>query len=88
MKVFDASVCGSEHSIMIYYFSKLMQVRIGYCFFVGIQPISLTHFNTLAKNVSKNLLKFCPKLKMLIRFGVGGGGVGGGGKTKDKLSCN
>lgn len=44
-------------------------------FFVGIQPISLTHFNTLAKNVLKNLLKFCPKLKMLIRFGVGGWGV-------------
>lgn len=55
-------------------------------FFVGIQPISLTHFNTFAKNVLKNLLKFCPKLKMLIRFGVGGGGVEG--KTKDKLSCN
>lgn len=46
-------------------------------FFVGIQPISLTHFNTLAKNVLKKFVEILSKVENANS--LWGGGWGGWG---------
>lgn len=45
-------------------------------FFVGIQPISLTHFNTLAKNVLKKFVEILSKVENANSLWGGGGGWG------------